>query len=104
LSQQRDDEPAKPYKFEFTEIQAGPVDLTEPSLVEAAIQAGLPHFHTLLVAPNLRIEATRLGRQINAAQLGNPLCPYLNIQVEPTMIGNSWCLVTNGKAFGSKGY
>lgn len=88
----------------FTEIQGPPVDLCELSLEMAAIKGGLPQFHTLVVGENLRVFAAQLARKVNATQLGNPLCPYINIEVDPAMNGGSWYLVTPRGNFGSRGY
>ncbi len=44
------------------------------------------------------------SRKVNATQLGNPICPYINIEVDPAMIGGAWYLVTPKGKFGSQGY
>lgn len=101
MCSQRDEDPEPA----FTPINHGvPCDLSEISLEEAAVRGGLPQFHTLIVGPSLRVYAAQLARKINATQLGNPLCPYINVQVEERYIGAAWCLITPKGAFGSKGY
>lgn len=99
MCQQREEQ-----KTAYTPIQDPPADLSEITLEMAAVKGGLPQFHTLIVGPNLRIFAAQLARKLNATQFGNPLCPYINVEVEPKYLGSEWCLVTPKGAFGSEGY
>lgn len=99
MCQQRDEvEPL------YTPIQAAAADLSDTSLEMAAVMGGLPAFYTLNVGTNLRVFAAQLARKLNATQLGNPLCPYINVVVREDLAGGEWYLETPKGRFGSAGY
>jgi hypothetical protein len=100
MCQQQDEPPTARYE----DLMTVGVDLSTSSLEEALYRARyVPPQLSLTVGAGLGVFAIRMLRDLGSMVKGNPLAPWVNVEVDPSLGPYEWYLEANGRRVGSKG-